>query len=130
LDPAPGLRPLGDSALFDRIGGQATVDSLVDSVYARFEADGVIRPFFWRDLSNGLKRQKLFFAEWLGGPPATASRLGARCISTYPPNPTATGKHSCATSPDHTHNDQYRYSATRRHATIKYGAQHPTTPHI
>jgi truncated hemoglobin YjbI/ankyrin repeat protein len=69
LDLAPGLRPLQHGALFDRIGGQATVDRLVDSLYDRFEADAVIRPFFGRDVANGRNRQKRFFAEWLGGPP-------------------------------------------------------------
>lgn len=55
--------------MFDRIGRQATVDRLVDSLYARIEADAVIRPFFGRHLTNGRNRQKRFFAEWLGGPP-------------------------------------------------------------
>jgi truncated hemoglobin YjbI/ankyrin repeat protein len=68
LDLAPGLRPLQDGILFDRIGGQATVDRLVDSLYDRFAADAVIRPFFGGDLANGRTRQKRFFAEWLGGP--------------------------------------------------------------
>ena len=69
LDLAPGLRSLPDGALYHRIGGQLTVDRLVDSLYDRFEADAVIRPFFGRDLANGRNRQKRFFAEWLGGPP-------------------------------------------------------------
>src|SRR5438874_5301234 len=69
LDLAPGLRPLQDGTVFDRIGGQATIDRLVDSLYDRFEADAVIRPFFGRSLAGGRNRQKLFFAEWLGGPP-------------------------------------------------------------
>jgi truncated hemoglobin YjbI/ankyrin repeat protein len=55
--------------VFGCIGGQVTVDRLVDSLYDRFEADAVIRPLFGRDLANGRDRQKRFFAEWLGGPP-------------------------------------------------------------
>jgi truncated hemoglobin YjbI len=69
LNLAPGLRPLQDGTLFDRVGGHATIDRLVDSLYDRFEADAVIRPFFGRDLTNDRNRQKRFFAEWLGGPP-------------------------------------------------------------
>jgi truncated hemoglobin YjbI/ankyrin repeat protein len=69
LDLAPGLRPLQDDTLFDRIGGRVTVDRLVDFLYDRFEADPVIRPFFGGDLAKGRARQKRFFAEWLGGPP-------------------------------------------------------------
>jgi truncated hemoglobin YjbI len=69
LPPGPrAWLPLQDSALFDRIGGQAGVDRLVDSLYDRFEVDAVIRPFFGRDLANGRGTQKRFFAEWLGGP--------------------------------------------------------------
>jgi hemoglobin len=55
--------------VFDRIGGQATVDRLVESLYGRFETDDVIRPFFGTALPNERTRQKRFFAEWLGGPP-------------------------------------------------------------
>jgi truncated hemoglobin YjbI/ankyrin repeat protein len=69
LDLDPRLRPLQDGFLFDRIGGQATVDRLVDSLYDRFEADAVIRAFFGRDIVNARERQKRFFSEWLGGPP-------------------------------------------------------------
>lgn len=67
--PAPGLRPFAESTVFDRVGGQATVDRLVDSLYDRFEADGVLRPLFGRDLSTRRKRRRLYFAECLGGPP-------------------------------------------------------------
>jgi hemoglobin len=69
LGPSPGLRPLPDSALFARIGGQPTVDRLVDSLYDRFEADATIRPFFGTNPAEGRVRQKRFWAEWLGGPP-------------------------------------------------------------
>jgi len=69
LNLASGLRPLPDDTLLERIGGQATVDRLVDSLYDRFEADVVIRPFFGRDLANARERQKRFFVEWLGGQP-------------------------------------------------------------
>jgi truncated hemoglobin YjbI/ankyrin repeat protein len=69
LGPSPELRPLPNSAVFDRIGGQASVDRLVDSLYDRFQADRVLRSLFGKDLSSQRMRQKLFFAEWLGGPP-------------------------------------------------------------
>jgi hemoglobin len=54
--------------LFDRIGGQATVDRLVDSLYDGFASDKALRPLFGRDLSRDRQHQKRFFAEWLGGP--------------------------------------------------------------
>jgi hemoglobin len=53
---------------FERVGGQAAIDRLVDELYDRFEGDGALRPLFGRDLARERANQKLFFAEWLGGP--------------------------------------------------------------
>ena len=68
LDHAPGFRPFRGSGLFERIGGQPAVDRLVDLLYAGIDADDQLRPLFGRDVAAGKPRQKLFFAEWLGGP--------------------------------------------------------------
>jgi len=68
LEHAPGFRPFRGTGLFERIGGQPTVDRLVDLLYAGIAADDELRPLFGRDVTAGTPRQKLFFAEWLGGP--------------------------------------------------------------
>ena len=68
LDHAPGFRPFRDTALFERIGGQPTVGRLVDLLYEGIAADDQLRPLFGRDVTASKPRQKLFFAEWLGGP--------------------------------------------------------------
>jgi truncated hemoglobin YjbI/ankyrin repeat protein len=60
-------RPFAGSDLFARLGGQATVDRLVDLLYDGFEADPALRPLFPRDLTGGRAGQKVFFAQWLGG---------------------------------------------------------------
>src|SRR6516225_5098749 len=60
-------RPFAGSDLFARLGGQATVDRLVDLLYDAFEADPALRPLFPRDLTGGRAGQKMFFAQWLGG---------------------------------------------------------------
>jgi truncated hemoglobin YjbI/ankyrin repeat protein len=65
-----GFRPFRGSDRFARIGGQAAVDRLVDSLYDRFEQDEVLRPMFGRHLVHERASQKRFFAEWLGGPAA------------------------------------------------------------
>jgi hemoglobin len=54
--------------MFERIGGQPTVDRLVDLLYKGIDGDDQLRPLFGRDLDGGKPRQKMFFAEWLGGP--------------------------------------------------------------
>jgi hemoglobin len=68
LDHAPGFRPLRETGLFERIGGQPAVDTLVDLLYEGIAGDDQLRPLFGRDVTGGKPRQKMFFAEWLGGP--------------------------------------------------------------
>jgi truncated hemoglobin YjbI/ankyrin repeat protein len=68
LDHPPGFQPFRGTGLFERIGGQPTIDSLVDILYEGIEGDDQLRPLFPRDLADGRSMQKLFFAEWLGGP--------------------------------------------------------------
>jgi len=65
LDAKVPLR-LEGAGIFARIGGQPTVDRMVDALYDRFEDDPVLRPLFGSDLSNERANQKRFFAEWMG----------------------------------------------------------------
>jgi hemoglobin len=68
IDYGPALRPFRGTNLFQRIGGQPSVDRLVDLLYEGIDGDDQLRPLFGRDLERVKPRQKLFFAEWLGGP--------------------------------------------------------------
>ena len=68
LDHPPGFRPFRGADLFERIGGQLATDRLVDLLYEGIGDDDQLRPLFPRDLAGGRSMQKLFFAEWLGGP--------------------------------------------------------------
>jgi truncated hemoglobin YjbI/ankyrin repeat protein len=60
-------RPFIGGDLFARIGGSATVATLIDGLYDRIETDPALRPLFSRDLTREREAQKLFFSEWLGG---------------------------------------------------------------
>lgn len=56
-------------SLYERIGGSAAVDGLVDEFYGRVLNDPTLRPFFERTAIDRLKRiQKEFFAAALDGP--------------------------------------------------------------
>ncbi len=63
-----GFRPFRGTDLFQRIGGQPTIDRLVDLLYEGIGDDDQLRPLFPRDLADSRSMQKLFFAEWLDGP--------------------------------------------------------------
>ena len=77
LGHAAGFRPFRGTDLFERIGGQATIDRLVDLLYEGIAGDDQLRPLFPRDLADGRSMQKLFFAEWLGGPRRYSERAHA-----------------------------------------------------
>jgi len=68
LDHPPGFLPFRGTDLFERIGGQPTIDRLVNLLYEGIGDDDQLRPLFPRDLANTRSMSRLFFAEWLGGP--------------------------------------------------------------
>jgi hemoglobin len=65
-----------DPGLFERIGGRAVVERIVDEFYDRVEADEELRRVFPADLSEGREKQALFLEQWLGGEPRYSERFG------------------------------------------------------
>ena len=58
-----------EQTLYDRIGGDETVSSLIDEFYSRILADEDLKPFFENTSMEKLARmQKEFFASALDGP--------------------------------------------------------------
>ena len=55
-------------SLYNLVGGDATFRRLVDSFYARIEADEQLRCMFPEDLKPGKERQYLFLIQFFGGP--------------------------------------------------------------
>jgi truncated hemoglobin YjbI/ankyrin repeat protein len=77
LNHPPGFRMFRGTDLFERIGGQPTIDRLVDVLYEGIGDDDQLRLLFPRDVAGGQRMQKLFFAEWLGGPPRYSEQAHA-----------------------------------------------------
>jgi hemoglobin len=64
---------------FQRIGGQPTVDRIIDSFYDRMDTlpeAQVIRDLHPQDLNPTRVILKKYLGEWLGGPPAYTSERG------------------------------------------------------
>lgn len=58
-----------DSTLYDRLGGQETIDAVVDEFYDRVLADPELEPYFQGTDTDALRRhQKEFVAHVAGGP--------------------------------------------------------------
>jgi hemoglobin len=57
------------STLFDKLGGQATIEKLVDDFHKRILADNAIKPFFAStDMAKQRNHQVAFFSQILEGP--------------------------------------------------------------
>lgn len=58
-----------ETSLYEQIGGQATIDELIDQLYERILTDEMLAPFFVDIPMDKLRgMQKEFFAVALGGP--------------------------------------------------------------
>jgi hemoglobin len=58
-----------NKSLYDRIGGEAGIEKLVDEFYDRVLADPELSPFFANTETSRLRAmQKEFFSEAIGGP--------------------------------------------------------------
>ena len=54
--------------LYDRAGGQAWFDDLVERFYEGVETDPVLRPLYPEDLGPGKRHLALFLGQYWGGP--------------------------------------------------------------
>lgn len=62
-------------SLYERIGGEAAIEGLVDAFYDRVMKDEALRPIFAHSPMDSLRRmQREFFAAALGGPIVYAGR--------------------------------------------------------
>lgn len=62
--------------LYSEIGGQETIDKLVDAFYPRVYADDKLRPLFEGDMEEIKRKQKLFLPQFLGGPALYSQEFG------------------------------------------------------
>ncbi len=65
-----------ESSLIELAGGGETIERVVDHFYDCVERDPVLRPIYPQDLRPGREKLKLFFVQWLGGPPLYSERYG------------------------------------------------------
>ena len=61
--------PTADSSLYERVGGAATIEKLVDAFYVEVMADPELAPFFEEvSIEKLILMQREFFSAALGGP--------------------------------------------------------------
>ena len=64
-----------ESSLYERIGGEEAIATLVDALYQRIMGDEALRPFFEHSSMDTLRRmQREFIAAAVGGPIVYAGR--------------------------------------------------------
>lgn len=65
-----------ETTIFEMVGGEETFRQLVDTFYAKVEADDDLRAMFPDDLEPGKKWQFLFLMQYWGGPRQYATERG------------------------------------------------------
>jgi hemoglobin len=67
---------VAEDTLYDRAGGQAWFDDLVDRFYEGVESDPVLRPIYPEDLGPGKRHLALFLGQYWGGPGTYSEQRG------------------------------------------------------
>jgi len=55
--------------IFEAIGGQQTVDKIIESLYKHIGEHEKLIPIFPDDLQESARKQRLFLTQFFGGPP-------------------------------------------------------------
>ncbi|MFE8699826.1 globin [Cytobacillus sp. FJAT-54145] len=63
-------------SLYTEIGGQETIDQLVEAFYPRVHADEELRPLFEGDMEEIKRKQRMFLPQFLGGPALYSQEFG------------------------------------------------------
>ena len=63
-------------SLYDRVGGQAWFDALVERFYEEVADDPVLRPMYPDDLEPGKRHLALFLGQYWGGPGTYSEERG------------------------------------------------------
>lgn len=62
---------------YEQIGGEETIQKLVDAFYPRVYSNEQLRPLFQDDIDIIKGKQKLFLTQFTGGPPLYSEMFGA-----------------------------------------------------
>ncbi len=65
-----------NETLYDRVGGRAFFERLVDAFYEGVIGDETLRPMYPEDLSDSREHLVLFLVQYWGGPKEYAERRG------------------------------------------------------
>jgi hemoglobin len=63
-------------SLYQRVGGDAYFQALVERFYTHVEDDPVLRPIYPKDLGPGRANLAAFLAQYWGGPPTYSANRG------------------------------------------------------
>jgi hemoglobin len=63
-------------SLYTAIGGQETIDKLVEAFYPRVYDDPNLSPLFEGDMNEIMRKQRMFLSQFLGGPPLYSMEFG------------------------------------------------------
>lgn len=63
-------------SFYEKIGGEQTLQKLVEAFYPRVYEDPDLSPLFEGDMQEIMRKQKMFLTQFLGGPPLYSEAFG------------------------------------------------------
>ena len=67
---------VGFETIYETIGGQPVIDSIVASLYAHIGENEMLLPIFPKDLEESARKQRLFLTQFFGGPSLYSEERG------------------------------------------------------
>ena len=62
--------------IYETIGGEQTVNRIIDSLYKHIGKNEILLPIFPEDLKESARKQRLFLTQFLGGEPLYLKEIG------------------------------------------------------
>lgn len=70
------MKFLTEHRMYDKIGGEETIQKLVDSFYPKVYNDPLLSPLFEGDINEIKRKQRMFLTQFLGGPALYSNEFG------------------------------------------------------
>ncbi|WP_134686374.1 globin domain-containing protein [Brevibacillus migulae] len=70
------MNPISVNTMYELVGGENTVNRLVEAFYPKVYADPDLKPLFPDGVDEIMRKQRMFMTQFLGGPPLYSEEFG------------------------------------------------------
>lgn len=70
------MTELNQMSMYEWIGGEETIQRIVEAFYPKVQANPIIGPLFPEDITPVMEKQTMFLTQFFGGPPLYSNEYG------------------------------------------------------